>query len=204
MVERLVMASELWGAANALRSDDPVAFRRELATGRLLAERGEDEAAVARVRAALFAEAKLKRREMSDRFHRDRLSLAHDELAELISASPALCWAIVHGRAEDVAAFPISADLRRRELELLQRAFESAGAPAEPLDHDTFNAALDKVFSELQVAFGEDAFLIQESPSAAQERRYCEVAAEYTRLISLMPEPGRIFATAEDMVRGTE
>jgi|GEM_PF-6789887 len=198
------MATELWGAANALRSDDPDAFRRAMNTGRLLAERGEDAAAVARVRVALFAEAKLRRREMSNRFHRDRLDLARDELLELATTSPALCWAIVHGRAEDVTAFPISAELRRRELELLQRSFESGGTPDQPLDHDTFQETLDELFSELQATFGDDAFLVQQSPTSAQELRYCEVSAEYTRLISLTPEPGRMFATAEEMIRGAE
>lgn len=203
-IERLVMASELRGAASALRRDDPAAFRRALSAGRLLAAQGEDQAAVSRVRIALFAEAKLRRREMSDRFHTDRLNLVRDELLELASTSPGLCWAIVRGRAEDVTMFPISAELRRREFQLLQRAFEAGGAPAQPLDHDTFQGILDEVFAELQTTFGDDAFLVQESPSAALEQRYCEVAAEYTRLLSLTPEPGRLFATAENMMRGPE
>jgi len=204
VVERLIMSSELSAAASALRRNDPVAFRRAMATGSLFAERGEDEAAVARVRVALFAEARLKRREMSSRFHSDRLNLVHDELLELAETSPGLCWAIVRGRAEDVLTFPIGDELRRRELELLRRAFETGGAPAQALDHDTFQQVLDQVFSELQTKFGDDAFLVQGAPTAAQERRYCEVAAEYTRLLSLTPEPGRLFATAEDMLSGAE
>lgn len=199
-IEQLVMRSELRRAATALKENDPTTFQRVLASASLLARRGEDEAAIARVRAALFAAAKDRFSRLANEFSSDRLRLTQQQLTALAETSPTLCWPIVHGNPVDMLSLPTGETLRRQELAMLERAFQGETNVADPLPTDVFQDTMSEVYEALEAIQPGSVAFVQGSPSPEQERRYCELSAEYFGLMASTPEPARLFATAEQML----
>lgn len=196
-LERLIAQSDIQSMADALRQSDPRTYRDVIRSAHPLAQHGADDAALARVRASLVSAARDKYILLGDTFHVQRHLLTSAELHELAETQPSLCWPIVHGRVTEILDFPLSRDLLDQERVTLRTALsvDPTLEPAAPLDPDVFQATMSDLYERL----GEDRVsLLQSSPLASEERRYCEVAAEYHRLLASVPQPSRLLATGEN------
>lgn len=190
-IERQLLVDADFGAmATAWKESDPATFgafidRISSASGGNLAT------AIEQGRAELIAASRPRVANLSDAHLMDVIRLARDQMRELKTSHPIVCYPLFQGqRFGDISPY-LSEGLRQREMDLLTAAFQADPNATHPrLSQAELATSINEVVVRTRAAFGEDIALI--APDAqveGREPRVCEAAAAlYDQMLS-MPEP---------------
>jgi hypothetical protein len=190
-IERQLLTDANFGAmANAWKQNDAASFDAFI-VGVSQASSGNVAFAVEQARAELIAAARPRVANLSDAHLVEIIRLARDQMRELKSAHPIVCYPLFQGRRFGDISRYLSADLRQREMDLLTEAFRADPSAARPaLSEAELATSINEVVVRTRAQFGEDIALI--APDAqveGREPRVCDAAAALYDQMLAMPEP---------------
>lgn len=190
-IERQLLNDADFGAmASAWKESDPASFSAFIS--RVSSASGGNLAvAVEQSRAELIAASRPRVAHLSDAHLVEVIRLARDQMRELKTSHPIVCYPLFQGRRfGDISPY-LSADLRQRELDLLTEAFRADPNAVHPLLSEAeLAASINEVVVRTRAQFGEDIALI--APDAqveGREPRVCDAAAALYDQMLAMPEP---------------
>ncbi len=127
----------------------------------------------------------------------------HDALLVFATRNPRFCFAMVSGQPVNLTAEEVRETqdavhaLSRHRMSIFVAAFRAdPNTSIEAMTGEELERALGDVHMRTAALVGEaDLALIQNGgpPTAEDERRYCEVMAEFERQLAESPEPGRLY-----------
>lgn len=190
-IERQLLNDRDFGAmASAWKQSDPATFDAFIARVSNTSG-GNVSAAIEQGRAELIAAARPRVSNLSDAHLVEVIRLARDQMRELKTSHPIVCYPLFQGRRfGDISPY-LSEGLRQREMDLLTEAFRADPNAIHPaLSETELITSINEVVVRARAEFGEDIALI--APDAQVEGReplVCEAAAALYDQMLTIPEP---------------
>ncbi|HVY84124.1 MAG TPA: hypothetical protein VG943_03265 [Caulobacterales bacterium] len=197
---QLMQSAEIGTLAHAWKEGDPTsyqAFLQRLAAG---ANSGQSRADLVEVaRAQLMAAAGPRLGRLSDVDTVSFITVVRDEFRELERSRPEACVAMFRGQPFGDITTALSADVRRRELDLMAAAFRANPmTPPEALQGDALQGPLSSVVGSVRDVVGADISMLNPGSNlTGHEARFCEVAATFYDKLAALPA-----ADAAKIMRG--